>query len=99
MDKVREKFEAWSSDGGYTDALVKKDGVYIYFDTQISWEAYQAAHESQQAEIDRLREALEIARFALEPYDDEKPRDWITDRANIRKAHQTVKQALNNKGE
>lgn len=39
---------------------------------------------------DELLAALERCRFALEPYDDIKPRDWKSDRANLRNAHQLV---------
>lgn len=42
----------------------------------------------------RLVEALRKAKFALDPYDDVKPRNWVTDRENLRRAHQTVSEAL-----
>lgn len=42
----------------------------------------------------QLVEALEFCRFSLEPYDDIKPRDWKTDRENLRRAHQQSKAAL-----
>lgn len=41
-------------------------------------------------EVQELRDALERCRFALEPYDDIKPRDWKSDRENLRRAHQTA---------
>src|SRR5690625_2106279 len=46
------------------------------------------------AERDAFREALDQCRFALEPYDDVKPRDWITDRERLRWAHKVAKAAL-----
>lgn len=42
----------------------------------------------------KMREALEQARLALEPYDDVKPRDWISDRQRIKTAHALVVEAL-----
>lgn len=45
-------------------------------------------------EVQALRDALEKCRFALEPYDDIKPRDWVTDRQNLRSAHQAARAAL-----
>lgn len=44
--------------------------------------------------VKQLVEALEFCRFSLEPYDDIKPRDWKTDRENLRRAHQQSKAAL-----
>lgn len=41
-----------------------------------------------------LVEALKFAQFALEPWDDVKPRDWKSDRENLKRAHQKIKQAL-----
>lgn len=46
------------------------------------------------AEMVILREALEQCRFTLEPYDDVKPRDWVTDREKLRRAHEVAKAAL-----
>ena len=43
---------------------------------------------------DELLAALERCRFALEPYDDIKPRDWKSDRANLRNAHQLAVAAI-----
>lgn len=37
-----------------------------------------------------LKDVLDQCRLALEPYDDVKPRDWKTDRENLRHAHQAV---------
>ena len=49
---------------------------------------------------DELLAALERCRFALEPYDDIKPRDWKSDRLNLRDAHQVAVAAIaNTKGE
>ena len=46
------------------------------------------------AVVQQLVEALEFCRFSLEPYDDIKPRDWRSDRENLRRAHQQAKAAL-----
>ena len=43
---------------------------------------------------DELLAALERCRFALEPYDDIKPRDWKSDRLNLRDAHQAAVAAI-----
>ena len=43
---------------------------------------------------DELLTALERCRFALEPYDDIKPRDWKSDRLNLREAHQAAVAAI-----
>lgn len=44
--------------------------------------------------LEKAREALERGRIAVEPYDDFKPRDWVTDRRNLRLFHTDVKKAL-----
>jgi len=41
-----------------------------------------------------LLEALKKCQFALEPYDDIKPRDWKTDRERLAAAHQVAIEAL-----
>ena len=41
-----------------------------------------------------LVEALKKCQFALEPYDDIKPRDWKTDRERLAVAHQVAIDAL-----
>ena len=48
----------------------------------------------QSPEVQELRDALERCRFALEPYDDVKPREWKTDRENLRDAHRVVCSAI-----
>lgn len=45
-------------------------------------------------DLKQVRDALELCRFSLEPYDDIKPRDWSTDRQNLRFAHEDAKKAL-----
>lgn len=47
-----------------------------------------------EAALKVAHENLDAIRFAVEPYDDIKPRDWKSDRANLRDAHQCAKQAL-----
>lgn len=37
---------------------------------------------------------LDAIRLAVEPYDDIKPRDWKSDRNNLRDAHQCAKEAI-----
>ncbi|SEO79236.1 hypothetical protein [Nitrosovibrio sp. Nv6] len=44
---------------------------------------------------DGLRKAAEKAMFALEPYDDLKPRDWVTDREKLRIAYTMLRAELN----
>jgi len=58
-------------------------------------EAKAAIDASGAEHIPMLVEALRKCEFALEPYNDIKPRDWITDRRNLREAHDMVKQTLN----
>ena len=41
-----------------------------------------------------LYEALEDCMTALEPYDDAKPRDWKSDRENLRRVYQSARFAL-----
>lgn len=41
-----------------------------------------------------LLAALDQCRFALEPYDDIKPRDWKTDREKLAFAHQVASAAI-----
>lgn len=48
----------------------------------------------QSTEIQEMWDALNQCRFALEPYDDVKPRDWKTDRENLRYAHRVVCAAI-----
>lgn len=61
--------------------------------------AIKAAEEAIKQRDDLLA-ALERCRFALEPYDDIKPRDWKSDRLNLRDAHQVAVAAIANmKGE
>jgi hypothetical protein len=37
---------------------------------------------------------LKKLQFYLEPYDDIKPRDWVTDRQNLRRAHELIQALL-----
>lgn len=46
------------------------------------------------AEVSKMVEALEACESALEPYNDVKPRDWKTDRENLRRAHESARAAL-----
>ena len=43
-----------------------------------------------------LLAALDFCRFALEPYDDLKPRDWGTDREHLRRAHELARTTIAN---
>jgi hypothetical protein len=51
---------------------------------------YQEEVEQLRTVTITLQKALEECRFALEPYDDIKPRDWLTDRRNLRRAHEAA---------
>lgn len=65
-------------------------------------EKKQYTNESRQQEaeyytglrIEALEDALRFCIRALEPYDDIKPRDWKTDRQNLRDAHKKAKQVM-----
>ena len=52
------------------------------------------AYEDIAKQREELLAALERCRFALEPYDDIKPRDWKSDRLNLRDAHQVAVAAI-----
>lgn len=68
-----------------------------HYATQSYERGFNAAVHSH--EVTSLREAVELCRVALEPYDDIKPRDWLTDRQNLRRAHQAACDALKSIGE
>ena len=62
IDALREAFETWGKPEWFWGS-----NEYAYFETcneyndrevQAAWEAYQAAHNKQQAEIDRLNRRL-----------------------------------------
>lgn len=57
---------------------------------------FEAADEIERLEQqrDELLAALDKCRFALEPYDDIKPRDWKTDREKLAFAHQDACAAI-----
>ena len=46
------------------------------------------------AALEGARESLDAIRLAVEPYDDIKPRDWKSDRANLRDAHTSAKETI-----
>jgi predicted metal-dependent hydrolase len=50
--------------------------------------------EELRQEVERLRACLKFAKHALEPYDDVKPRNWLTDKDNLREAHQSILKIL-----
>ncbi len=56
MNKVRVDFESWAEDNNICTNMQERGGIRFYEcgETDIAWEAYQAAHNAQQAEIDRL---------------------------------------------
>ena len=64
---------------------------------EFNFEQYQDVgrllHEECE-KTEKLLAALERCRFALEPYDDIKPRDWKSDRLNLREAHQAAVAAI-----
>ena len=84
-DNQRAAFEAWYDTH---DPCTPQSP----FGRALACKAWQAALESP--EVQALRDALERCRFALEPYDDIKPRNWVTDRENLRDAHQAARAAL-----
>ena len=86
-------FEAWTL--GVYSLHKNESGEYLSMVTHIAWEAYQAGRAALQSpEVQALRDALDQCRFALEPYDDIKPRDWVTDRERLRRAHEVARTAL-----
>lgn len=87
IDQQQAAFEAWVSEFDTESDEYQDMGADQYFIA-----GYQAALASP--EVEALRDALEQCRFALEPYDDIKPRDWKSDRENLRYAHQAVCAAL-----
>jgi hypothetical protein len=60
---------------------------YVHDDMTVASDAADEI-ERLRTVTDTLAKTLEECRFALEPYDDIKPRDWSTDRMNLRRAHQ-----------
>ena len=46
------------------------------------------------AALEGARESLDAIRLAVEPYDDIKPRDWKSDRENLRDAHTSAKETI-----
>ncbi|MBC7201893.1 MAG: hypothetical protein H5U29_00015 [Pusillimonas sp.] len=89
----RAAFEAWYVEQyGEPAGQYTASGFYIDHEIQGEWRGYQAALASP--EVQGLRDVLERCRLALEPYDDVKPRDWKSDRENLRYAHQAVCDAL-----
>lgn len=60
MNDNREEFEAWASDQGRFDAVVKRNGEgYLLSVTQTYWQAWKARGESD--EFKKTREALDAA--------------------------------------
>lgn len=57
-------------------------------------EGLEAEIEKLTQEVERLRSCLKFAKHALEPYDDVKPRNWLTDKDNLRDAHQAILKIL-----
>lgn len=50
-------------------------------------DAEQAAHRATAEKLATAREALEEGRIACEPFDDIKPRRWMTDYENLARFH------------
>ena len=85
----------WSVHHG--DELQRSDGVIC--ETGNGWEVRPAIGTllgDEQADlklialVPDMMYAIKMCAFALEPYDDVKPRDWKTDRERLRFAHQVV---------
>lgn len=64
-----------------------KSGTVIAAQQQMEITALKSA-------LKEARESLDAIRFAVEPYNDIKPRDWKSDRANLRDAHQCARETL-----
>lgn len=93
IDEQRAAFEAWAKRTKRRGNFVLREGDgYADGYANSDWHVWQAALASP--EVQALWDALEQCRFALEPYDDIKPRDWKSDRENLRRAHQTARAAL-----
>ena len=77
-------------------------GVHVWdrLDTNACMQAvYDIEQLEQQRDLlrtqnNQLVKALDECRFALEPYDDVKPRDWKSDKEKLARAHQTAQAAL-----
>ena len=61
---------------------------------QRRFDGNEQASREHRADVTALVEALEDCITALEPYDDIKPRDWKTDRQNLRRVYQSARLAL-----
>lgn len=73
-------------DGGYADCIQPfKDS---FCTTPLFAAAPRDEVQTLRRERDELLELVCDIRFILEPYDDIKPRDWKSDRENLRRAHQ-----------
>jgi hypothetical protein len=69
QDKMRPAFEHWFSDGGeYPQACQRgRHGEYLLAQACSAWQAWRAASTAREAEVKRLRDALEHARSYLLP--------------------------------
>jgi hypothetical protein len=71
---------------------VAYDGSYVF--AKAAWHFKQDEIEALEARVKELEGVIDKCRFALEPYDDIKPRDWKTDREKLRFAHKSAVAAL-----
>jgi|SRR6185312_7679417 len=65
-DELRAKFDAWARDHNLP---IHRDGIvtdYAYFEIDLAWNAYQAAHASRDAEVEALRKDAERYRWLRE---------------------------------
>lgn len=62
--------------------------------TESAVAAMQKQRDELLAALEGARESLDAIRLAVEPYDDIKPRDWKSDRANLRDAHTSAKETI-----
>ena len=94
--RIAEKDERIAELETYLKSETKdKESAQESFGTVWSkWQRCEKRIAQLEKQRDELLAALERCRFALEPYDDIKPRDWKSDRLNLRDAHQVAVAAI-----
>jgi hypothetical protein len=80
----------------YIDSLRKEiEEVKFALQVEENDNEYNCAEKDKlKEENERLKACLKFAKHALEPYDDVKPRNWLTDKDNLREAHQSILKIL-----
>ncbi len=93
---MREAFESFYEDiSGHKPYWWPETEDYSPKLASIAWEAWQAALQHPQPAVPEgymlvLVDDIKRLKFYLEPYDDIKPRDWVTDKQNLRRAHELL---------